>query len=201
MATVDLVAALREDQVHADNIARVLAWLTERLDAAGIPFALVGGLALRHYGYRRFTEDIDIVTTREGLDRIHAELVGLGLVPRFRGARKGLRHASDRVNIDVIVEGEPVGAVGSPLVYPSPDSDAFVDAESYRVPTLPMLLAFKLTSGMYGARPTDLGDADALINANRLDESFAGQLPEPLRAAFIEAVERTRRARRARPEE
>jgi len=201
IAAVDLVAALREDQVHADNIARALAWLTERLDAAGIPFALIGGLALRHYGHVRYTEDIDILTTPDGLDRIHSELVGLGLTPRFRGARKWLRHAADRVNIDVIVAGEPAGAVGGPVVFPDPRSDEFVEEGGLRIPKLPTLVSFKLASGIFGSRTQDIADVEALIRINALDESFASQLPEPLRAAFVEAVERTHRARRARPEE
>jgi hypothetical protein len=35
-------------------------------------------MALFHHGLRRFTEDVDILVTKEGLKKIHAELAGLG---------------------------------------------------------------------------------------------------------------------------
>jgi len=39
------------------------------LDQEGIDYALVGGMALVAHGYRRFTEDIDLLLTPESLDR------------------------------------------------------------------------------------------------------------------------------------
>lgn len=74
--------------MHSRDIATVLESLRRRMAQEGIPFAVIGALALRYYGCVRHTEDIDILTTHEGLDRIHATLVGQGLAPRTPAVRE-----------------------------------------------------------------------------------------------------------------
>ncbi|MGE0191205.1 MAG: hypothetical protein AB7T63_04100 [Planctomycetota bacterium] len=182
--------------MHAKDIAQALEDLRDRLSQAGVPFAVIGALAMRQYGYIRYTEDIDILTTPEGLDRIHAELIGRGLVPRESGLRKKLRETRSRVHIDVIQSGEPAGAEGSPVSYPEPASSAFATApDGIRYPTLAALMAFKIASGVWGKRLRDLADAQELIKAANLDEAFSSELPEAIRARFIELVEATRQER------
>lgn len=183
-----LVEELQRDQMHSQDIAAALEFLRDALGRAKIPFGIIGALALRHYGYSRFTEDIDILTTPEGLDAIHREIVGRGLVPRAPGLRKKLRHAGLKVNIDVMTSGEHAGSDDSPTVYPDPDSDAFVDRQGIRVATLGKLVEFKIASGVWGHRGHDLGDVQRLIQANRLNESFAEELPEALRPKFLEIL-------------
>lgn len=180
--------------MRAERLADALEWLRRALDDAGIPFAVIGGLALRHHGYARFTEDIDILTTREGLERIHGELVGAGLTPRFAGARKGLRETAHGVNVDVITAGEPAGGAGSPVMYPEPATAAFVERDGLRIPTLATLIGFKLASGIHGSRSRDIGDVEELIKVNGCAEDLAASLPAPLRAPYLEALARARRA-------
>src|SRR5574341_1064978 len=86
-----LLQLLRRDVVHARDIEAALNHLRERMGREQIPFGLIGAIAMRYYGHVRFTEDIDILTTREGLDRIHEALVGRGFLPRGPGLRKRLR--------------------------------------------------------------------------------------------------------------
>jgi len=187
-----LLEELRRDQMHSGDIVEALKFLQEALDREKIPFGLIGALALRHHGYSRFTEDIDILTTPEGLNRIHETLVGRGLVPRASGLRKKLRQPQFKVNIDIVISGEHAGSDESPTVYPSPDSDAFVDREGIRVATLERLVEFKIASGIWGHRAMDLGDVQRLIQANKLTESFAINLPEPLREKFLEILAESR---------
>ncbi|MBI3270451.1 MAG: hypothetical protein HYZ53_15690 [Planctomycetes bacterium] len=187
-----LIDELRRDERHTMDIATVLQELTRRLDEEGIPFAIIGALAMRHHGYVRHTEDIDILTTPEGLDRIHERLVGRGYVPRAPGLRKKLRESEHRVNIDVIQAGEHAGSKESSLVFPDPRSDRFVVFKGQRVPDLALLIEFKLTSGIYGNRPQDLGDVFQLIKANRLRKPFVRKLPQELRAKFLELLENVR---------
>ena len=59
---------------------------------------VIGAVALLAHGYPRFTEDIDLVLTPEGLEAFHQQLVGLGYVPAFPGARKKLRSTRDGVS-------------------------------------------------------------------------------------------------------
>ena len=72
----NLFEELKRDQMHSADIADALEFLRDALSRERIPYGLIGALALRHHGYSRFTEDIDILTTPEGLDRIHETLIG-----------------------------------------------------------------------------------------------------------------------------
>src|SRR4051794_34613509 len=65
--------------------------LASDLDAHGIPYILVGAAALNQHGYRRFTEDIDIILSADGLERFQRELVGKGYRPAFTGATRKFR--------------------------------------------------------------------------------------------------------------
>lgn len=193
LTTASLLDGLRRDRLHAKDIEAALTELRDRLDRLQIPFAVIGALAMRQYGYTRYTEDIDIVTTPEGLDKIHSQLVGLGIVPRATGLRKKLRETTHRVDIDVLQSGEAAGAEGSPVEYPSPLSASFKAApDGIRYPTLAALMAFKIASGVWGRRLRDLADAQELIKAAGLDESFEDELPEELQAQFRELVSSSR---------
>lgn len=187
-----LIEELRRDQLHSRDIAAVLDSLRRRLADEGIPFALIGALALRQYGYVRHTEDIDILTTREGLDRLHARLVGRGFAVRAPGLRKSLRETAYQVDIDVVTAGEHAGSPDSPVEYPPPDSSAFVEVEGIRMPTLEALVSFKIASGLWGHRMRDLADVQSLIRANGLTEAFAERLPAPLRARFLDLLRESR---------
>jgi len=192
-----LLANLERDAVHENDLAAALRALRDRCAEEGIPLAVIGALAMRQHGYSRFTEVIDIVTTPDGLDRIHERLVGRGLMPRAPGLRKKLKDTIHRVGIDVIQVGEHAGSPESPVTYPEPSSEAFtsVGVDGIAYATLPALITFKLAAGTWGHRPRDLADVQELIKANGLDEGFTASLPEPLHAAFVERVQGSRQER------
>ena len=77
------------------KLNNALARLVADLNEHGIDYLVIGAVALTAYGYRRFTEDIDVILTREDLERFHRELIGLGYTPAFEGARKRLRSTRD----------------------------------------------------------------------------------------------------------
>ena len=187
-----LVQEMRRHYAHSRDIATVLESLRRRFAEAEIPFAVVGAIALQHYGYMRHTEDINIVTTPDGLNKIHETQVGRGIVPRGPGLRKRLRETEHVVNIDVITSGEHAGSQDSPVVYPPPDSEAFVEVEGLRYPTLESLIAFKIASGVWGHRDRDLVDVQRLVQLIGLSEAFAERLPEALRDIFLEQLRRSR---------
>jgi len=68
-------------------VYQTLRLITRRLEERGIPYAVVGGMALFAHGLRRFTEDVAVLVTAEGLRALHDQLEGRGYVPPFRGAR------------------------------------------------------------------------------------------------------------------
>jgi hypothetical protein len=188
-----LLDGLARHEMHRHDLTEALVELAKSCDREGIAFAVVGALALQRHGYVRFTEDIDIVTTREGLDRVHAALIGRGFMARGVGLRKKLRDTIHKVNIDIITAGEHAGAADSPLAYPPPDDAAYGHVDrGVRYATLEALIAFKLTSGIWGKRPKDFVDVTELIKANTLDEGWADTLIPELRAKFRELVAASR---------
>src|SRR5262245_13186173 len=87
----DLNWALDEGSMHFDEtnaVHRALRRITARLTELGIPHAVVGGMAMFFHGFRRFTEDVDILVTRAGLEELHRKLEGLGYVPSFQGSKQ-----------------------------------------------------------------------------------------------------------------
>lgn len=52
--------------------------LADRLEAAGIEYAVCGGLALAIHGFPRFTKDIDLLLRREDLERAVEAVAGIG---------------------------------------------------------------------------------------------------------------------------
>src|SRR5438034_11115652 len=50
--------------------------LAGRLKKAGIPYAIMGAMAVNAHGAERTTKDIDILLTSEGLERFRQEFVG-----------------------------------------------------------------------------------------------------------------------------
>src|SRR5712692_8190811 len=82
--------ALREGSMHFEKesaVHKTLRKIAKRLQDLGIPYAIVGGMAMFFHGYRRFTEDVDILVTPADLREVHRQLEGLGYVPPFQGSK------------------------------------------------------------------------------------------------------------------
>src|SRR5947209_16497537 len=107
--------------MHEGILNKSLDRLVADLKSHEIDYVVIGALALLAHGYPRLTEDIDLVVTTEGLDKFHEQLIGLGYVPAFPGARKRLRSTKDGVKIDVITTGEyPGDGKPKPVSFPNP---------------------------------------------------------------------------------
>jgi len=68
--------------------------LARRLDAAKVPYAIAGAMALGAHGYERVTTDVDVLLTREGLERFKRENLGRGYLEKFPGS-KGLNDTAN----------------------------------------------------------------------------------------------------------
>lgn len=172
---------MKRDDVHATLIR-----LARRLDDAGIDYALIGGMALAAHGYRRFTSDVDVLTTREGLDAVHRELNGRGYLPAFQGARKALRDTTTNVQVEFITTGEyPGDGKPKPVCFPDPGVVA-VQLDGYKVIALPSLIELKLASGLSAPhRIRDLADVQDLISTLHLLRNFADQLDPSVRDEYL----------------
>jgi hypothetical protein len=169
------------------TLNKTLERLSKDLDDRGIDYIVIGAVALLAHGYPRFTEDIDLVMTAEGLERFHEELVGLGYAPAFQGAKKRLRSTIDGVSIKVMTTGEyPGDGRPKPVSVPAP-GDASTEVEGVKFVTLEKLIELKLASGISAAdRLKDLADVQELIKIRKLDANFATKLNPYVRAKYLE---------------
>jgi hypothetical protein len=161
--------------------------LARDLDKNGIDYVVIGAIALNQHGYQRFTTDIDLLLTREGLDEFHEKLVGLGYRPAFTGARKKFRTTGENVPVEVITSGEyPGDGLPKPIRFPNPDEAAVV-IDGVKTLSLEKLIELKLSSGISAAdRLKDLADVQELIKLKGLEEDFAGKLDEYVRPKYLE---------------
>lgn len=156
----------------------------------GIDYMVIGAVALMAHGYPRLTEDIDLVLTPEGLEAFHRELIGLGYVPAFPGAKKRLRSTRDGVTIEIITTGEyPGDGKPKPVVMPDPAS-ASTEINGIKIVTFEKLIELKLASGMTAPhRLKDLADVQELIKFRDLQAAFAERLDPYVRGKFLELYE------------
>src|SRR3954452_11164354 len=102
------------------SVHRTLRAITKRLDDLSIPYAVVGGMALFAHGFRRFTEDVDLLVTRESMDRVLRELEGLGYV-QPAGTTTKLRDTQTGVRIEFLISGGyPGDGKSKPVQFPDP---------------------------------------------------------------------------------
>jgi hypothetical protein len=146
------------------------------LDEDGIPYALIGAMALNAYGYERVTVDVDLLLTREGLESFKKKHLGLGYVEKFPGS-KGLRDTEFGVTVDVVLAGEyPGDGLPKPVVFPDPAGVA-VRGERVALLPLPRLIELKLASGMTAPhRLKDLADVIEVIRILKLPAELAEEL-------------------------
>lgn len=168
------------------DVQRALDRLAQVLRDLGIPYAVIGAMALNEWGYRRVTVDIDILLSRDGLARLKDAVLGRGYVEKFPGSR-GLRDAELGVNIDVVLAGEYPGD-GKPkdIAFPDP-VDAAIEGERVALLPLPKLIELKLASGMSAPhRLKDLADVLELVKTLGLPRATADVLDPSVRAKFDE---------------
>jgi len=182
----DLQWALLEGSMHFEERSAVhttLRTLTQALNELGVDYAVAGSMAMFLHGFRRFTEVVDVLVTREGLAKIHEALEGRGYVKPF-AASKNLRDTRTGMKIDFLVSGQfPGDGKPGPIVFPDPRV-ASVDRDGIRVLSLPKWTELKLVSGRLPARRRDWADVQDAIKALKLERDFADQLDLSLRESF-----------------
>jgi hypothetical protein len=170
--------ALREGSMHFEEknaVHKTLRKITRRLEELGIPYVVVGGMAMFYHGYRRFTEDVHLLVTPEGLKEIHQRLEGLGYVPPFTGSKQ-LRDTENGVRVEFLVTGAfPGDGQPKPVAFPNPENSGVV-IDGIKFLQLAKLIELKLASGTAPGRIKDLGDVQELIRVLKLPADFANQL-------------------------
>ncbi|MBI3243261.1 MAG: hypothetical protein HYZ49_13305 [Chloroflexi bacterium] len=167
------------------DVYETLRALATRLREEGLEYALIGGLALAAHGYRRFTEDVDILMTPETLRLFKEKFVGLGYLPAFATASKSFRDTRTGVKVEVMTTGEyPGDGKPKPVAFPDPVL-ARVERDGLWVLALEKLVELKLASGLSAShRLKDLADVQELIAILKLPLELAGQLDASVRAEY-----------------
>jgi hypothetical protein len=160
--------------------------LTEILEKAGLPYAIIGALALNEYGHRRVTVDVDLVMRDEDLQVFKQQYLGRGYAERVPGTGK-LLDTVHNVHVDVLSTGRfPGDYKPKPIAYPDP---AKVALRGDKFALLPMerYIELKLASGMVAPhRGKDLVDIQELIRSAKLGPEVADRLHAWVRPTFLD---------------
>jgi len=161
------------------------------LEQAGIPYAIVGGNAVRAWVAQadeaavRTTRDVDILLRRSDWPAAVAAMERAGFV--FRHA-KGIDMFLDgptakaRDAVHVLFAGEKVGPDDPE---PAPDVSEAEDVQQYRILRLDALVRMKLTA----FRDKDRMHLRDMIDVELLDESWCRRLPPELAARLKELID------------
>lgn len=183
----DWQLALREGSMYFDNdstVHKTLRRIAQRLEEIGVDYAIAGGMCVSRHGFQRFTQDVDVLVTPEGLTKLQSSLEGLGYVRPF-AASKNLRDAETGVRIDFIVSGQfPGEGKPGPIAFPVPNQVATV-IDGIRFIDVAPLIELKLASGQASHRGQDLFDVQGLIRMRSLPRELSEQIHPSLREAYM----------------
>jgi len=155
--------------------------LAERLEGEGIPYAVIGGMALAAHGYVRMTLDVDILLTPNGLLLFREKLLGRGYILDFPDAEKSFRDTETNVKIEIITAGEfPGDGLPKPVAFPDP-KDLTIEEDNVRVILLEKLIELKLASGLSATHRADVQD---LIIGLKLPLNFMDKLDKSVRPEY-----------------
>jgi hypothetical protein len=172
------------------DVYETLRRLVRRLGEEGLDYAVIGGMALVEHGYRRATEDIDLLMRPDTLQAFRERLVGRGYAPAFPGATKSFRDPDTGVRIEVLTTGDyPGDGKKKSVAFPDP-AEVSIAGEEFRVIALERLIELKLASGLSAPhRARDLVDVQELILRAKLPEELAERLDRSVRAEYLRLFE------------
>jgi hypothetical protein len=161
------------------------------LEQAGIPYAIIGGNAVRAWVAQadeaavRTTRDVDILLRREDWPAAVAAMERAGFIYRHAGGTEMFLDGPDakaRDAVHVVFAGEKVRPE---YVVPAPDVAETEDIEKHRTLRLDALVRMKLTS----FRRKDQMHLIDMIDVGLVDESCCQRLPEELASRLRELLE------------
>ena len=176
--------------VGESEVNKTLRRITRRLDDLSIPYAVAGGMAMIAHGYVRFTDDVDILVTREDLHRLHEDVDGRGWVRPFSGS-KNLRDADTGVKIEFLLAGDfPGDGKPKPVAFPVP-ADVAVEIQGVKYLNVATLINLKLASYMTGRdRAKDLGDVQELMKALGLADELTDSIDPYVRHLYVDLCDK-----------
>ena len=155
------------------------------LEREGVPYAIIGALALNEYGHRRVTVDVDLVMRDDDLQAFKLRWLGHGYAERVVGTGK-LLDTDFNVHVDVLSTGRfPGDDRPKPIAFPDPRVSAIRGAPFAMLP-IERWIELKLASGMVAPhRRKDLTDVQELIRSAALPLAMADALDPWVRPTFL----------------
>jgi hypothetical protein len=165
-------------------VPETLLRLEAVLNGAGIPHIFIGAAALKVYGLRRTTEDVDMCMEPADLERFGREFVGSVYQP-VQGRSRRFFDPATQTTIGVLVAGEVAGRreKQQSVRFPSPSEKHMID--ELPVPNLERLIELKLVTW----RHQDWADVITMIRHHHLDERFSAKLDPVVRSAYLQCYD------------
>lgn len=158
--------------------------LKQAFEEAGIEHVVIGALAMAVHGYRRATNDVDVCLRAPDLERFKRELAGR-VYQRVEGRSRRFYDPLTQVTFDLLVSGNLAGRRDKNQEIRFPDPAEATVIGGLNTVSLERLIALKLVTW----RLKDWADVIALIRENKLDQSFALELPGLVRASFLQCYD------------
>jgi len=191
MPEFDGLLALKRLEQAVEKIRGRLLRSTAALEAAGVPYAVIGGNAVMAWVEQvdeaavRFTQDVDLVLRREDLPRAGEALAKAGFVHRHSAGIDMFLDgpgAKARDAVHVIFSGEKVRPE---YVAPVPDVAESVSFKSYRVLALEAVVRMKLTSN----RRKDQVHLLDMLGVGLIDATWPARYPPELAARLQHLID------------
>ena len=182
MTEYDGLLALDRMERAVEKVRDRLLRSTAALEAAGVPYAVIGGNAVMAWVEKadetavRFTQDVDLVLRRDDLEQAKAALEKAGFVHRRSAGIEMFLDgpgAKARDAVHVIFSGEKVRPE---YVAPVPDVAESVSFKSYRVLSLEAVVRMKLTSN----RDKDRMHLRDMLGVGLIDATWPARYPPEL---------------------
>ncbi|MDX2086782.1 MAG: hypothetical protein SFX73_02975 [Kofleriaceae bacterium] len=146
----------------AEDLRSQLDALTKALDAAGVPYAVCGALALAIHGHPRATQDLDVLTPHDQIAPLKVVARGLGftleaLPITFSGSGITV-HRVNRISAGKLLTLDILDASGALAPVWETREQVATERGSLWVVSRQGLVTMKLAAG----RPQDLADLVAL---------------------------------------
>jgi len=172
------------------KVHETLRTLASELTEAGIPYAVIGGMALNAHGYRRQTTNVDVLVRPKGLALFLGRLLDQRYLATVRSAPNTFMNSSTGVEVKLLITGTfPGDGKPKPVSFPDPVAAA-VEIDGVQYVGLPTLIELKLAAGMtQPGRLRHLADVQELIRVLDLGETFAERLNPYVRPSFLTLLE------------
>jgi hypothetical protein len=191
MTDYDGLLALDRMERAVEKVRDRLLRSTAALEAAGVPYAVIGGNAVMAWVEQvdeaavRFTQDVDLVLRRDDLERAKMALEKAGFVHRRSAGIEMFLDgpgAKARDAVHVIFSGEKVRPE---YVAPVPDVAESVSFKSYRVLSLEAVVRMKLTSN----RRKDQVHLLDMLGVGLIDATWPARYPPELAARLQHLID------------